>query len=308
MRIRRLMAVAMAAAIVLASTAVGAPDKTVTLSAATPEFNWDGEQGQYTNTEYSEETCSKDPDTYCEFILLDIRSDTPVVLDASLTEFSNPLADFDLRIYKSNAAGDFTADDQLPSNSFTDDPTQPHWGGFNGQDEFYHVEGVPAGFYLIVVSHYLNPNATYKGNVKVTGATGGAATPPAGGGSTPPPSGGDPTPPPSGGGGSTPPPAQAAGPLPFQVPGTIGSARKAKKKRSISFKASATEAISNLRLSLVDKKKKVVAKTALASFPKGSKTIKLKVKRLKAGRYNLISSGTVNGENRVQTQAVRIKR
>ena len=305
MRMRRLLAVAMAAALTLASTAVGAPDKTFVLSAATPEYNWDGEVGQYTNVQYDEETCqTKETDSYCELILLDIRSDTPVTLDASLTEFSNPIADFDLRIYKSNAAGTFTSEDLVDSPAW--DATEPNgYGGPNGQDEFYHVEGLAPGFYMLAVSHYFNPSATYKGNVKVTGATGGAsATPPPSGGPTPPPSGG-PTPPPSGG---PTPPAQAGGPLPFKVPGTLGSAKKAKKKKSLSFKGTATEDITNLSISLVDKKKKVVGKTTIASFPKGSKTIKLKVKKLKAGKYSLITSGTVGGQNRVQSQAVKIKK
>lgn len=308
MRTRRLLIAGVTAALMAASTAVGAPDKTVVLSAATPEFAWDGEQGQYTNVEYSEENCNKEADTYCELILLDIRSDGPVTLDASLTEFSNPLADFDLRVYKTGPTHTFTSEDQIASNSFNDDPTAPFWGGPNGFEEFFHAEGVAPGLYMLVVSHYFNPGATYKGNVKVTGATGG------GGGATPPPSsgGGGETPPPSsGGGGETPPaspaPAQA-GPLPIKFPGSLGSAKKAKKKKSLSFKATASEAISNLSISLVDKKKKVVGKTTVASFPKGSKTVKLKVKKLKAGKYTLITSGTVNGQNRVNSQAVKVKK
>lgn len=309
MRMRRLLIAGATIAMIAAVPAVGAPDKTVPLSAATPEFSWDGVQGQYTNLEYSEEHCNKESDSYCELYLLDLRSDTPVTLDASLTEFSSFLADFDLRIYKSNAAGTFAEEDLIESHSFDPtDPGTPSWGGPSGVEEFVHIEGLPAGYYMMAISHYFNPNATYKGNVKVTGATGGAATPPppsddgggdTGGGGTPPPSSGD----------STPQPAQAdAGPLPFKVPGTLGSARKAKKKKSLKFRGTATEAISNLTISLVDRKKKVVGKTRIASFPKGSKTIKLKAKRLKRGKYSLVSSGTVNGQDRVATQAVRIKK
>ena len=299
---RKLFAAVVTAALLTAGTAIGAPDKTLTLSAATPEHSWDGEQGQYTNLQYSEDTCSKDAATYCEIFLLDIRSDTPVTLDASLTDFSSPIADFDLRIYMSDSTGAFG--DQLDSPEFApDDPAAPGWGGPPGVDEFYHVEGVAPGYYLLVVSHFFNPNATYKGNVKVTGATGGGTTPP------PPPDGGGTTPPPTGGGDTgSPAPAPEAGPLPFKVPSTLGSAKKVKKKKALTFKATASEAIDNLRVSLVDSKKKVVARTSVASFPKGSKTLKLKVRRLKAGRYSLVSEGDVNGQHRVQSQAVRIKK
>ena len=308
MRMRRLLIAGATAALMAAGTAIAAPDKTVTLGAAAPEFAWDGTQGSHSNVQYSEENCNKEPNTFCELYLLDIRSDTPVTLDVSLTEFSNPFADFDLRVYKSNAAGAFTADDQVESHTWdATDPNTPGWGGPNGVEEFYHVEGLEPGLYMVAVSHYFNPNATYKGHVKLTGATGGGTA-------TPPPTGGDPgtggggTPPPSGGGGGGTPPPTQAGPLPFKVPSSLGSAKKAKKKKALSFKATATEAITNLTVSLVDSKKKVVGKATVASFPKGSKTIKLKVKKLKAGKYNLVSSGTVNGQNRVNSQAVKVKK
>lgn len=294
-----LAAAASAFAATAVATAAPTPDQTVTLSSATTEFNWDGAQGQHFDTSYEVADCSKDADNYCEIFLLDVRSGGPVTLDASLTEFSNPLADFDLRVYKPDEEGTAPGE-QVDSPDFTMNPTGPSWGGPNGVDEFFHAENLPPGKYWLVAHHFINPDASYKGNVKVTGATPVAGT-------TPPPSGGA-TPPSGGGNTPAPPPGSGPAALPLKLPASLGSARKASRRKSLSFKATAGQDITNLTITLLNSKKKAVAKTRIASFPKGSKTVKLKVRKLKAGSYQLAAEGTVNGQRQGIVRAVKIRK
>ena len=278
----------------MAGTAIAAPDRTVELSSSTTQHAWDGEAVQATNfslapvVAFDPNACSKESDSYCEQILLNVRSGAPVKLDATLTGFTDPSADFDLYIYKSDASG--KVGEEVDGGSGT--------GGTFGEDEIWTAEEVEPGYYLLVVVHFYNPEASYKGLAKVTGATAvaGGTTPPPG--TTAPPPGGT-TPPPSGGGFAT---------LPFKAPGTIGSAKKAKKKKSISFKATAQADISNLVVGLLNRNKKVIATAKVASFPKGTATIRLKVRKLKKGSYTLASQGTVNGQTLKTAQAVKIKK
>jgi hypothetical protein len=124
---------------------------------------------------------------------------------------------------------------------------------------------------------------------------------------TPAPGGGTTTPPTSGGG-TTPP---AAGPeaLPFKAASSLGSAKKAKKKKSLSFKVTAGKAITNLKLALKPAKGGVaVGSATIKSLKAGTSTIKLKVKKLKAGKYVLAANGTVDGKTMGTTQAVTVKK
>ena len=283
-------------AVMASAIAFAAPDKTVPLNAASPEFKWDGVQGQYSHFSLSPivphdpNNCSQNADSFCEQYLLDIRSDTPVGLDASLTEFSDPTADFDLYVYKSDASG--KPGEEVDCGDGT--------GGSAGADEVCAATELPAGYYLLTAVHFFNPNATYKGMAKITGASGGGATPPPSTG-TPPPGTGTPpsTPPPSSGGFAT---------LPFKAAGSLGSAKKAKKKKAFTFKATAEADISNLVVALLDKKKKAVGSAKVALFKKGSGTIKLKVKKPKKGTYTLAAQGTVDGKELKTSQVVKVKK
>jgi hypothetical protein len=141
-----------------------------------------------------------------------------------------------------------------------------------------------------------------------------------GGGTTPPPTGGgDPgggtgggTPP--AGGGSTPAPTPApAAPgefLPLKAAANLGSARKGKKKRALSFKVTASKPISNLRLALKPVKGGVAVGTAsITSLKAGTSKVKLKVtKKLKPGSYVLASNGVVDGRTLGATQKVKVKK
>jgi hypothetical protein len=97
--------------------------------------------------------------------------------------------------------------------------------------------------------------------------------------------------------------------LPFRASNVIGKASKAKKGKSLSFKARATEPITNLKLAL--KKSSGKGKTLAAGGKKsfsGVAKVKIKLKKkLKKGRYLLIATGTVGGTAKTAKQPVLIK-
>ena len=138
--------------------------------------------------------------------------------------------------------------------------------------------------------------------------------PASGGGAAPTPDpgtgGGTPTPPPSSGGGSTPPPAAAPASLPLKAASTLGSAKKAKKKKSLIFKVKAGKPITKLKLALRPAKGGApVGKATIKSLKQGSSKIKLKVtKKLKAGKYVLVANGVVDGRTLGSTQSVKVKK
>jgi hypothetical protein len=116
---------------------------------------------------------------------------------------------------------------------------------------------------------------------------------------TPPPAGPDqpPTQPPSG-----------TQELPLTVPSNLGSAKKAAKKKTLAFKATASKPITNLRIALQNSKKTIVGRAAIARL-EGTKTLKLKfAKKPKKGTYTLVASGTVDGGQANKTLKVKIKK
>jgi hypothetical protein len=129
----------------------------------------------------------------------------------------------------------------------------------------------------------------------------------------PPETGGTPTGGGTGGGTTAPAPAAPSGPttLPLKSASTLGSAKKAKKKKSLRFKVTAGEAITNLRIALKDRagKKPAFAQASIASLKKGTSYVKLKVTRkLKAGKYRLDATGFVNGQGSSVSQKVTVKK
>jgi hypothetical protein len=311
--VRRALMCAALAALTAPAAALAAPDRTATLSSSSAAYAWDGPEGtgSYDPTgTYDVANCSKDAASYCDGTLVQIVSGGPVTIDAAIGDYSNPLADFDLYIYKSNAAGTATQDDLISQSGVPSNAGLP-----NSFEESASVADVEPGYYLVNVVYYETLGAaSYKGNVSVTGAT------PAAGGSTPPPSSGG-----GGGGGSTPPPSTtppASGgstltTLPFKAASTIGSAKKAKKARSLSFSATADQDISGLVVQLLTgkpgAKQKVVGTFKAATFAKGTRKIKVKLsksvaKKLKKGKYTLAARGSVNGQALQATQAVTVKK
>ena len=116
------------------------------------------------------------------------------------------------------------------------------------------------------------------------------------------------TPAPSGGGGgSTPPSTQPAAPAAFTVDAKAGkvSAKKAKKGKSISVKATSSRAIERMTLTL-KKGSKTVGTATKAPFP-GSATMKVKLsKALKKGTYTLVVAGQDGSTTSAKTIKVKV--
>ena len=111
--------------------------------------------------------------------------------------------------------------------------------------------------------------------------------------------------------GPPPPTPQSGAPatLPFKAASTLGSARKAKKTKSLKFKVTAAKAISSLRLALKPKRGPAVGTASIASLKQGTSTIKLKTtKKLKKGTYTLSAVGTVDGHVAGTAQKVKVKK
>jgi hypothetical protein len=94
--------------------------------------------------------------------------------------------------------------------------------------------------------------------------------------------------------------------LPFKAAGSLGSAKKAARKRLISVRVSSTQTITNLFVQL--KKGSKVIGTGRLSTLNGNGTLKLALrsKKLKAGKYLLAATGSVDGQSLTAGQTVRI--
>ena len=94
----------------------------------------------------------------------------------------------------------------------------------------------------------------------------------------------------------------------MKVAKALGSAKKAAKRRSLALKVSSTQEISNLVVHL-KKGSKVLGSGRLASL-NGKRTLKLRLKsrRLKAGKYTIAATGTVDGRSLSAHQAVRLSK
>jgi hypothetical protein len=167
-----------------------------------------------------------------------------------------------------------------------------------GQDDFYgvnHQADTAPDKYSIT-----SPDPEMPGYTVVDCPAGGSGPAPT---ATPAPGT---TPPPSSGGGTTP---AATTPLPLKAPSSLGSAKKANKKKALSFKVKASKPITNLRLALRPAKGgKPVATATIKSVKAGSTTVKFKVKKLKAGKYSLLANGFVDGKEQGTTQSVTVKK
>ena len=291
------------------------PDRTATVSASASAFAWDGPPGTGTYAPvggYDPEACNKEAANYCDITLVNVQSGGPVGLELKIFGYSDPTSDFDLYLYKSDSTG--VVGEQVNAENDGPTPVTGPTGLPAGFEETHTNAALEPGYYLVIVAYFLTNESSYKGSFTVTGATpvaGGGTTPPPGGGTTPPPSGGT-TPPPSGG---TPPPSSGSTltTLPFKAASSLGSLKKAKKKKALSFKATATEAITNLKLKLLDARKgsrTVYGTATIASFPEGSRVIKLKINRKlkKKGKYTLLATGTAQGKSLAVSQAVTVKK
>ena len=266
-----------------AASAAPKIDRAVILSAASPDFAWDGEQAQAAAPQQSAQgfdpnMCSKNADYYCDITLvrLEALAGTTASVEFAIKSFNPAFADFDLSIFKSNAAGE--PGEQVANGGSL---------SAAGQEETVPVKEMEPGYYLVTVSYYFSPNATFKGTIKASGITAEAAPPPA-------PARAEPAP--------------VTEALPLRAATALGSARRATRKRSLAVKATATAAITNLSLALRDARGRIVATGRVAQFAAGSRALRLKVTRkLFRGTYSLVAIGIVDGAKRQTLQRVRLK-
>lgn len=105
---------------------------------------------------------------------------------------------------------------------------------------------------------------------------------------------------------SSPPPAT----LGLKVPATLGSAKRARKRKVLAFKASASQDIVNLRVALKPAKGgPAVATARVARFARGTHVLKLKAtRRLAAGRYVFAAEGDIGGGHAGVTRTVKVRK
>jgi hypothetical protein len=309
---------ALIAATALLPAAASAADRTVTVSAATPKSGWDGTQASGHNTSFfvTDGECGKEESNYCDETLVKIEGgNESAKLKVRIEGFSQE-ADFDLRVYKSDATGAVgeyqgspIGDSGASSPLGTADPRNTSLGDYETKE----VEKAE-GFYLVQVVYFFVNDEGYKGVLELTGATPGA---------------GDPTPPadPGAGGGGTPPPSQG-GPQPGAAPLTaaisgIASKAKAAAARGIGFrlecsvacKGSVTAAISaNTAKRLGLGKKAVKIGTVPVTLTSAGEQVfrikvsaKVKKKLKKAKRIVVLLSGSITDSSGGQGKALTSK-
>jgi hypothetical protein len=153
-------------ALVLPAVAGAAPDRSGTVTP-TALFNWDGATATGFNTQYDSAAgtpCDITPPGRCDTTLLNV--DVPADfyagqgggMEVTLTDYSpNPTSDFDLYIYRSDAAGNRGA---LVGSS----------GGLPGAEEQTTI-GEAQGFYLVQVVYFAVTQSSYKGRARLVTRT-----------------------------------------------------------------------------------------------------------------------------------------
>ena len=254
------------------AAAAPTPDRVAVLSATSANFAWDGQQAtaaapQQSANGFDPNLCTKEPDYYCDVthVKLDAAPDTTAELQFDIFDFSVPFADFDISIFHSDAAatpGEFIANGGNLSAA--------------GLEETVVVPEAAPGYYLVTVSYYFSPDASYKGTIAAKGIV----------------------PPPAPAAPATSPPSGTTGPAP--APGPASTAPPKVHVRSVTRRGRivtvrlGSAAAAAMPLVLRDRRGKVVARGKVA---KGARVAKLRARRaVRPGRYRLSvggSSGTV---------------
>src|SRR5215213_11096163 len=105
MGIRFVAALVAGVALAAPTTAAGAADRTVTVGPDAPA-TWRGPAKAAQNQEDDGEPCGKDPENYCDHTLVNVGSpSTQATLTVEIDDYSTPIDDFDLVVYRSDAAG-----------------------------------------------------------------------------------------------------------------------------------------------------------------------------------------------------------
>ncbi|HEX8051482.1 MAG TPA: sialidase family protein [Thermoleophilaceae bacterium] len=173
-----------AAALATAPAALAAPHRTLNLSQANTSASpvtWDGTLHDGTNSMYNSAAgapCGESTDTYCDDTLLNVslpagfRGGVQVDID---NYRPNPLTDFDLYVYESDAAGHAL---RLLENDGTFGEVLVGAGLPNGFPESYAFPG-KSGYYLVRVVYFDAPVASqYSASAQVTNLVARADKPP----------------------------------------------------------------------------------------------------------------------------------
>lgn len=264
---RRLLPIALAL-LAPAPAAAATPDRLAVMSAATPAFAWDGERAtaaapQQSANGFDPALCSKEPGYYCDITLvrLEAAEGTTAELVLDIFDFSVPFADFDLSVFHSDAAGtpgEFIANGGNLSAA--------------GLEETVKVAEAEPGHYLVTVSYYFSPDASFKGTIKATGIT-------------PPPAPPAPAPAPAA-------PAAAAAPAPAVV-----HVRSVRRRGRTVIVTLARPAPRTLPLVLRDRRGRLVARGRVLA---GRRTARLRARRRVAAGRHTLRVGQATGSVRVR--------
>lgn len=286
---RLVLALLLALALPGSAAAALAPDRTAVLTATSAQFAWDGQTAQGAAPQQSlqgfdPESCSKEPDYYCDVTLvrLDTAPGTTAELQLDIFDFSFPLADFDLSVFHSDETG--------APGEFIDNGGNLSAAGL---EETVVVADAEPGFYLVTVSYYFSPGANYKGTVVARGIT-----------PAPAPAAPAPAQP------ARPAPAPASpGRLPLALPRRLGSARRAARTRSLALRLRASEPIEQLSLTLQDRRGRAVGGVRVGRLAAGRHTVRLRAtRRLRPGRHRLTATGVAGGAKRTARRTVTLGR
>ena len=146
------------------------PDRTGTVSSATPTFTWDSEVGAGYNTARDPKACSKDVETYCDVTLLKVDAPAGAVgeLKVDIGNYFGPQCtpldgqnapcDFSLWVYQSDEKG---TPGKNVGSSIND----------SGEPEDVTVKTARAGYYLVIVYYYTVAASSFTGTATLGALT-----------------------------------------------------------------------------------------------------------------------------------------
>ncbi|HEX2031312.1 MAG TPA: hypothetical protein VHL78_07940 [Actinomycetota bacterium] len=159
-RLVLILSLALFLPLVPAAVAQAAPDHNVTLTEESGPQSWDGAAASGENQDYdaaSGEPCNETPEGYCEQALVHVNTAEPVAIEVSLAD--DPINDFDLYIYASDAAGS--------RGALIDQSANP-------QTLLEAVQvGNAQGYYLVQVVYFQTIESGYSATAEITGPGGG---------------------------------------------------------------------------------------------------------------------------------------
>ena len=174
---RILIAITALVALVPASAASAAVDRTVEVAAGKSE-TWAGTKMPGTNLNYfnvtttgdtvlKTGTCTKDPQTYCDLTLVALSNPVPAddadgklrrTATFTISDYAGPAADVDMELYASDETG-ARGDSLGGSTEFTTETEQASVAVTTTLEE-------PTKYVLVQVIYFVQPGTGYTGDVK----------------------------------------------------------------------------------------------------------------------------------------------